>query len=265
MSKTVLLLGGHGRISLLMTPLLLQRSWNVTSVIRNPEQKSTILSKGANLPGKLDVLIESLDDVKTESQAAAVLDKVRPDYVIWSAGAGGKGGAARTYAVDRDAAKAYIAAAAHSPNVKKFLMVSYCACRRSRAPWWTDEDQKHADKTNYEVLPDYYKAKIEADELLTALARQREDFTAIDLRPGTLTDDPAAGKVGLGKTRAPGKISREDVADVAVRCLEKDVSGWVDLVDGDEDIGAAIDRIVKDKVDAVDGEDVDAWVQKHKL
>ena len=88
-SPRVLLLGGHGKVSMLMTPLLLARSWHVTSVIRNPDQKSEILdlAKKHGYPTEnLEVLIESLEDVKTEKDAQAVLDQVKPDYVVWSAG-----------------------------------------------------------------------------------------------------------------------------------------------------------------------------------
>ena len=85
-SPRVLLLGGHGKISLILTPLLLKRSWNVTSVIRNPEQKEEILALGQGLEGKVEVLIESLDDVKSDQEAQKVLDQVKPDYVVWSAG-----------------------------------------------------------------------------------------------------------------------------------------------------------------------------------
>jgi nucleoside-diphosphate-sugar epimerase len=86
MSPRILLLGGHGRVSLLLTPKLLARSWDVTSVIRNPDQKAAILSAGANGPGKLDVLVSSIEDVKSEADAQKILDRVKPDWVVWSAG-----------------------------------------------------------------------------------------------------------------------------------------------------------------------------------
>jgi hypothetical protein len=82
----VLLIGGHGKISMLLTPLLLERSWNVTSVIRNPNQTAEIEALGKGLEGKVDVVIESLDDVKSDQEAQRVLDQVKPDYVVWSAG-----------------------------------------------------------------------------------------------------------------------------------------------------------------------------------
>ena len=82
----VLLIGGHGKVSMLLTPMLLKQSWNVTSLIRNPDQAEEIKALGKSLGGKLDVLIESLDDVKSDQEAQNVLDQVKPDYVVWSAG-----------------------------------------------------------------------------------------------------------------------------------------------------------------------------------
>lgn len=82
----VLLLGGHGKVALHLTPLLLNRAWNVTSVIRNPDHENEILALGKGRKGKLDVLISSLDDVKSVSDAQKILGTVTPDYVVWSAG-----------------------------------------------------------------------------------------------------------------------------------------------------------------------------------
>jgi hypothetical protein len=82
----ILLLGGHGKVSLFMTPKLVSRSWHVTSVIRNADQTKAILEAGRNGPGKIDVLVESLDDVKSDADAQRILDKVKPDWVVWSAG-----------------------------------------------------------------------------------------------------------------------------------------------------------------------------------
>jgi hypothetical protein len=82
----VLLLGGHGKIALKLTPLLLNRAWNVTSVVRNPDHESEILALGQGRKGKLNVLISSLEDVKNVADAQKILDAVTPDYVVWSAG-----------------------------------------------------------------------------------------------------------------------------------------------------------------------------------
>ena len=82
----ILLLGGHGKVSLLLTPKLVSRSWDVISVIRDPDQKNEILEAGKKGPGKIEVLIESLEDVKSVGDASAILEKAKPDWVVWSAG-----------------------------------------------------------------------------------------------------------------------------------------------------------------------------------
>lgn len=73
-------------MSLLLQPLLLAKKWNVVSVVRNPDQESEILKLGEGKPGKIQVLVDSLDDVEDISHAHKVLDQVKPDYVVWSAG-----------------------------------------------------------------------------------------------------------------------------------------------------------------------------------
>jgi nucleoside-diphosphate-sugar epimerase len=174
--------------------------------------------------------------------------------------AGGKGGPERTFAIDRDAAKAYIEAASTTKSVKKFLMVSYNGSRRNKPSWWSDEEWKKYQEVNQGALKNYYIAKVEADEALQAWSkkRQRNDpaFQAINLRPGTLTDEKGTGRISLGKIHALSKISRADVADVAVRLLERDdTSGYFDLLQGEEATPDAIDRVVSEKIDAFEGED----------
>ncbi|TVY45915.1 UPF0659 protein, partial [Lachnellula occidentalis] len=176
MTPRILLLGGHGKVSLLMTPKLLARSWNLTSVIRDPAQKAAIQEAGKAGPGKLDVLVESLDEVKSESDAKRILDLVKPDWVIWSAGAGGKGGASRTNAIDKEACIHFIRSALSTPTITKFLLVSALSERRKRAPWWDDESWALVQKMNKEILPTYYVAKLASDDVLTVLGREKKGF-----------------------------------------------------------------------------------------
>lgn len=193
-------------------------------------------------------------------EARAGIAHLRSDR---SVGAGGKGGPSRTKAVDEIAAKAYISAALATPSVSKFLIVSYIASRKGYPPWWSEEDKKAADHVNQVVLPHYYKAKVEADEHLEALAKKRLDsgdktFQAINLRPGTLTDAPGTGKVSLGKTAARGNVPREDVARVAAALLSRnDTRGWFDLLEGKDDIESAIDELVRSGHNGLEGEDLD--------
>ncbi|KAM0563447.1 hypothetical protein ACHAPJ_001168 [Fusarium lateritium] len=258
-SHHVLLLGGHGKVAQLLTPLLLKRSWTVTSVIRTSDQTPTIEKLGAGLPGKLNVLVSSVEDVTSQDKALSILNQVKPDYVAWSAGAGGKGGAERTFKVDRDAAIHFVNAAASIPTITKFLLVSYLGSRRAGAPWWpAGEWDEYYEKINNGSLANYYKAKIEADEVLYKVSKQSPTLVGINLRPGTLTEKPAT-KVEFGKTKhisSSDGISREAVAEVASHLLANDSvkNGWYDLLDGQEDISAAVDRVVREGVDAAEGE-----------
>lgn len=158
-----------------------------------------------------------------------------------------------------------------STSVSKFLMISYLGSRKNQPHWMPDDQWAGIVRTNTEVLPTYAKAKQEADEYMTALAfmRKREPtatrpFQAINLRPGFLTDEPATRKVELGVTaKGRGTVTREDVAIVADLLLARDdVEGWIDLVNGKEAVEEAVERVAREKVDAVEGEDVEGMVKR---
>lgn len=144
-------------------------------------------------------------------------------------------------------------------------MVSYIGSRHGRPPWWSDEDYEKSQEVNTKILPAYFKAKVEADEHFAALTHHRnvtdkdQSFQGINLRPGTLTDEPSSGKVTLGKTPSRGKVSRETVAQVAAELLSRsDTRGWYDLLDGEEDIVEAVSRLAAAEWDGIDGEDLNA-------
>ncbi|KAK4092995.1 hypothetical protein Purlil1_2920 [Purpureocillium lilacinum] len=284
-SHHVLVLGGHGKIAQMLTPLLLKRSWTVTSVIRTQEQAPTIEKLGAGLPGKLNVLVRSIADVDSDARARSILDEVKPDYVAWSAGAGGKGGDAMvtiplsrartrkhtlthpdypsphlhsTYKIDRDAAIHFINAAAASSFVKRFLLVSYSGSRRAGASWWpAGEWDKYNSTVNHGFLAAYYQAKLAADEALyEASRRSGGKMIGLCLRPGTLSMDPA-GRIEFGKTaRLNGQVSRESVAQTADALLAADgvKNSWLDLLDGDQEVEAAVTKAVRDGIDTSEGE-----------
>lgn len=148
-------------------------------------------------------------------------------------------------------------------------MVSWLGSRRKQPSWMTDDAWQGVLKAKNEILPTYAAAKLEADEYMTALAakRKQEDprpFQAINLRPGTLKDDPATRKVELGITgQARGTVTREDVAIVADQLLARaDVEGWIDLVNGDVEVEKAVEKVAVEKIDAVAEEDVDGMVKR---
>lgn len=165
----------------------------------------------------------------------------------------------QTYAIDRDAAIHFIRAAAATPTITRFLMVSYLASRRTKPAWWSDKDWAAAEELNTKVLPHYYRAKLAADEALYTVSKERgSGFVGINLRPGTLTLEPA-GKVELGKTKhSGGNVSRESVARVADMLLASEgvKNVWLDLLDGEEEPAQAVQRVVTEGVNAAEGESV---------
>lgn len=145
-----------------------------------------------------------------------------------------------------------------------FLLISYIGSRQARAPWWSASEWASTQAGNEGALKNYYIAKLAADECLTAAARKRGDgFRGIVLRPGSLTDEPAGGKVSLGKTTARGSVTREDVARVMDGLLEGVTGGgWLDLLEGNEEVGEAVRRVVHEGVDCVEGEDVEGMLKR---
>lgn len=189
----IMIIGGHGKIALLLAPLLDARGDAVTSVIRNPDQADEIRAAGAT-PLVLDV------ETATRDQIAEALDGF--DAIVWSAGAGG-GNPDRTYAVDRDAAIRTMEAAGQA-GVDRFVMVSYLGA-----------GPDHGVPSD-EPFFAYAEAKSAAD---TALRDTRLDWTI--LMPGALTDEEPSGTIDPAAIRAsnlPG-TSRANVALVAAAAL----------------------------------------------
>ncbi|KAM5359461.1 hypothetical protein ACJA88_015122 [Fusarium oxysporum] len=211
---------------------LLKKPRTIATVIRAQEQVPQIESLASGQK-RLNILVRSLEDIKSVSQAKNILEEVKSDAVVWSAGAGGKRGLDRT------------------PSIKKFILISYLACRRKSPSWWDS---------------DVWTAKLAADEVLFQNSSLRSDFSGISLRPGMLSDEPA-GQVELGKTKTSrGNVSRASVADTIVSLLENQnvESSWLDLLDGDHDVNVSVERIASAGLDAAEGEGNglrrDSWI-----
>jgi uncharacterized protein YbjT (DUF2867 family) len=208
----IIVIGGHGKVALHLARILSERGDQVTSVFRNPDHTDDVAAAGAE-PVTAD--IENLD---TDALAALVAGK---DAVVFAAGAGG-GDAARTYAVDRDAAIRVIDAAAQA-GVKRFVMVSYFGAGPGHGV--NRDDSFFA----------YAEAKAAAD---THLRASDLDWTV--LGPGRLTLDSATGRIGIG--RAKGSVSRADVAAVVAAALADDstIGRTIDFNNGDVPIAEAL-------------------------
>lgn len=72
---------------MLLTKLLVKEyGWHVSSVIRDPSQRDEILELGKGQRGKVHVLVDSLEEVRSVEQAKHILNLVSPNYVVFSAG-----------------------------------------------------------------------------------------------------------------------------------------------------------------------------------
>ena len=171
----IVMIGGHGKVALLAAPLLVDAGHEVVSLIRNPDHSADVAATGAT---PLVLSVEEADVAELTRVFAGA------DAIVWSAGAGGKGGPERTDAVDRAAAIRSMEAAA-AAGVTRYVMVSFL--------------------TAYGEVPDdhplraYAIAKIAADRHL-----QTTDLAWTILGPGLLTlDEPPVPSPWLASPRAP--------------------------------------------------------------
>jgi uncharacterized protein YbjT (DUF2867 family) len=212
----IILIGGHGKIALLLSGILTERGDQVTSVFRNPDHSGDVAETGAT-PVPAD--IEQLDT----SALAYLLGE--HDAVVFTAGAGG-GNPARTYAVDRDAAIRVVDAASQA-GVKRFVLVSYFGA-----------GPDHGVPQDDPFFP-YAEAKAAAD---THLRASDLDWTV--LGPSRLTLEPATGRieVGDGKGGGKGSVSRADVALVVAATLRDDstIHRTIEFNNGDVPIAEAL-------------------------
>ncbi|GAA4371271.1 SDR family oxidoreductase [Paeniglutamicibacter cryotolerans] len=188
----ITIIGGHGKVALILSRLLSERGDSVTSIIRNPDQAPAVAATGAH------PLVLDIEGADTPELAEAFSGS---DALIWSAGAGG-GDPDRTYAVDRDAAIRSINAAEEA-GVDRYVMVSFLT----------------ADESFLVPLDDpfypYMAAKITADAHLRSSALK---WTI--LAPGRLTDAEGSGLITPDPDpTADTATSRRNVALAAMACL----------------------------------------------
>jgi uncharacterized protein YbjT (DUF2867 family) len=217
----ILIIGGHGKVARLLTPLLVARGDRVTAIIRNPDHTADVEADGA---------AAVVADVASSDAAALAALFADHDAIVWAAGAGG-GDASRTYAVDRDAAIRSMDAAV-AAGVRRYVMVSYFGAG-----------------ADHGVAPDnsffaYAEAKAAADEHLRA-----SDLDATILGPSGLTLDPPTGRIEVRGDEGEGDqalesrtVPRADVAAViaAVLADPSTIGRTIDFNSGDVPIAEAV-------------------------
>jgi uncharacterized protein YbjT (DUF2867 family) len=188
----ILIIGGHGKVALLLAPLLVQEGHTVTSVIRNPAHVGDVEATGAQ------ALVADVETLDVDQLTNLVSGN---DAVVWSAGAGG-GDPQRTYAVDRDAAIRSIDAA-EAAGIPRYIMVSYFG---AGADHGIDRDDPFFA---------YAEAKAAADAHLRASA---VEWTI--LAPSALTMDAPTGRVDVSASSSQ-RVSRADVAAVIAAVIDE--------------------------------------------
>lgn len=213
----IAIIGGHGKVGLKLTPILVGQGHEVSAVIRNPDQTKDVESAGAS------ALVADVE----KSDAAEIADALRGhDAVVWAAGAGG-GSPERTWSVDRDASIRTIDAAVEA-GVKRYVMVSYFGASKHHGV--PEDDDFYA----------YAESKAEADEHLKG---SKLDWTI--LGPSGLTDDKGTGQIEMGDGVEGSHVSRDDVAEVAAAALAepKTISKFLEFNNGDTPIAEALASI----------------------
>jgi uncharacterized protein YbjT (DUF2867 family) len=182
--------GGHGKISLRLTRLLVSAGNDVVGLIRNPAHAVDVRAAGGS------ATVCDIERAEVGEIAAAIEGS---HAVVFAAGAGPGSGAERKVTMDRDGAIKLLRAAT-SAAVPRYLMVSGAGV----------ENPPSGD----DVFEVYLRAKAEADD-----AVQASDLAWTIVRPGGLTDDPGTGNVRIEATPFSSPVPRDDVAAVLAALL----------------------------------------------
>ncbi|WP_410877167.1 SDR family oxidoreductase [Nocardia sp. A7] len=217
----IVIAGGHGKIALLLAPLLTRRGHQVHALIRDQSQAADIAATGG---------VPVIYDMERDTPADLAAAVAGSDAVVFAAGAGaGAGsGAARKYTVDLNGSVQLADAAEHT-GVTRFVQISTMGAGSPPEPG-TDE-----------VWAAYLDAKTRAEEDL----RSRDlDWTI--LRPGVLTDSEGNGLITLGPPPIPrASVPRADVAATLASILFADNTFrcTLELVSGSLPIESAVSTI----------------------
>lgn len=222
----IIIIGGHGKVALLAAPLLVEAGHEVVSLIRDPAQADDVAATGA-VP-----LVLSVEEA-SEAELAGALTGA--DAVVWSAGAGGKGGPERTEAIDRHAAIRSMDAA-EAVGVPRYVMVSFLNSY--------GDDPVPADHP----LRTYAMAKLTADRHLQTTGL---DWTI--LGPGVLTLEEPTGRITVGRV-GPGadtSTSRANVAALIAAVLDEpaSVGKVIPFRDGDTAVAEAVASVPAELAD----------------
>jgi len=207
----VTVLGASGRTGFHVVRLLIARGHTVRAGLRSRKRAEVFRDVKAD-PVVADVTADPEDLVEAFKNSEVVINAIgAPDPEPESVNL-----------VDRDGAITAMRAA-EKAGVARFIQLS--------AQFADSPDQ--GDRLVRSIL----LAKQVSDSVL-----QRSALTWTIVRPGTLTDGPATGRVKAAGHLEPGRIARQDVAAVLVGVLSEPLTEnrGFDVVSGDFPVGSAL-------------------------
>ncbi|MGY0537489.1 NAD(P)H-binding protein [Nocardioides sp. YJ-D4] len=215
----IAIVGGHGKVALQLHPILAAAGHTPVALVRSESYRDELEALGAEV-GLLDIENQDADGF-----AAAFAGC---DAVVFAAGGGPDGNIERKRTVDLEGSTKSIAGA-KAAGIRRFVQVSAISV----------DEPVPADAG--EVWKAYVEAKRDAD-----IALRDSDLAWTILRPGGLTDEPAAGRVKLAEKVDRDTIPRADVAAVIAAVIDDDATvgkQW-ELVSGDASIDEAIAAVL---------------------
>ncbi|CAG8960043.1 hypothetical protein HYFRA_00013231 [Hymenoscyphus fraxineus] len=244
---SVLIFGGGGNLAKFITERLIKKDYTVFSVIRQKEHIPTLQQLGA------EPIVQSLED-SSVAELASIIKSKTPDTIIFAAGGGMRAmkDPSVSERVDRDGAIKVFDAMAEAGCTKRLILISTIDARNrsTSAPTWYSAEDLETCTQLWGMLPGYMTSKYEADKnLVEGNGKRGLEYTIV--RPTWYNEGGWTGKVAAGKVGTAPKVSREDVADVFVECVED--SGTIGTIfevkGGDVPVKDAVRRVAADKVD----------------
>ncbi|MDQ0704801.1 uncharacterized protein YbjT (DUF2867 family) [Pseudomonas sp. W3I7] len=190
---SVFIVGGSGKVARSLAQQLAKQGHRPRSLYRHAEQAEELEALGAS------PVAGNLLELDTASLAKLMAGS---DTVVFAAGAGGKGGAQMTNAIDGHGLELSVAAA-RLAGIRRFILVSAFP-------------EASRGKSVSETFENYMAVKKRADVHLAAT-----DLDWVILRPGTLLDSPGTGKVHAGLAIPYGDVPRDDVAAALLQIIEQ--------------------------------------------
>jgi len=215
----VFVIGIAGGVGHRLAKALIAKGDDVSGPVRRPEQIDALAQDGVpSFQG--DFLAMSIDEL---AQAMA-----GSDAIVFTAGAGGKGGAAATTAIDGEG-PGKLAKAAIEAGITRFVLVSVFP-----EAW----RERHMNESFEHYMVQKKRAEIDLVQ---------SDLDWVILRPSALTNNPGTGLVDLGLAQVHHEITRDDVAATIVDLLETPKISRIilEVTGGSTAIGMAVEAVAR--------------------